>query len=58
MLFRSVVSGFGQRCLAENYGYTRSLPDYCLMQLETDRGPRNAYLARCLRDEGYRLARR
>ncbi|MEM8579156.1 MAG: hypothetical protein AAGF60_15010 [Pseudomonadota bacterium] len=51
------IRGFGQRCMNRNYDFVRSLPRACATDVQTRRGWGTAYRARCLRDQGYRLAR-
>ena len=45
------------RCLERNYRYSSELPRSCARQIETQRGWRWAYGARCLRHNGYQIAR-
>lgn len=45
------------RCLERNYRYSNDLPRSCARQVETQRGWRWAYGARCLRHNGYQIAR-
>lgn len=45
------------RCLDRNFSYSRDLPRGCARQIETQRGWRWAYGARCLRNNGYQIAR-
>tara|TARA_R110002049_G_scaffold44333_5_gene130041 strand:- start:91967 stop:92476 length:510 start_codon:yes stop_codon:yes gene_type:complete len=54
---RGKVQMFGQRCLENNYRYADRLPSFCAQRIQTNRGLRHGYDARCLRDAGYRLAR-
>ncbi|WP_227269904.1 hypothetical protein [Roseobacter weihaiensis] len=49
---------FGKRCLERNYDYTRSLPRACKVSFRANQKKRHGYDARCLRHEGYQLARR
>lgn len=51
------VRFFSQRCLEQNYQYVNRLPRECAVRFRTYNGPRAGYDARCLRDEGYQLAR-
>ncbi len=51
------IQAFGARCLNRSYAHANRLPDQCLRSVRTDRGFRHAYGARCLRADGYRLAR-
>lgn len=48
---------FGVRCMDRNYGYVSRLPKHCERRMRTDRGVRYGWEARCLRSEGYRVAR-
>lgn len=49
---------FAKRCLQRNYRHADSLPRYCRTRVETSRGRiAKGYNARCLRREGYRIAR-
>jgi hypothetical protein len=52
------VRMFGQRCLQNQYRYVNRLPEHCAIRVRTSEGPRRGYEARCLRDQGYRLAHR
>ncbi len=47
----------GARCLERNYRFSSQLPRSCARQVETRRGWRWAYGARCLRQNGYQIAR-
>ena len=47
----------GARCLERNYRFANRLPRSCARQIETQRGWRWAYGARCLRNNGYQIAR-
>lgn len=49
---------FTQRCLERSYHAVNRLPRSCAVRIRTDRGLRAGYGARCLRANGYRLARR
>ena len=49
---------FGKKCLQRNYGYTKSLPRSCEVKTRVNNKKRRGYDARCLRREGYQLARR
>ena len=49
---------FSDRCLIENYSHARSLPRACKVSFRVRGELRRGYDARCLRDEGYQLARR
>lgn len=49
---------FGKRCLQRNYAFTESLPRACEVKLRVNKKKRLGYDARCLRREGYQLARR
>lgn len=53
-----VLPAFGQRCLSRNYEFSGALPGRCYREVWTDRGRRGVYTARCLRRQGYQLARR
>ena len=52
------MRGFGRRCLNRHFDYAHQLPGRCYREVWTDRGRRGVYGARCLRERGYRLARR
>ena len=52
------VRVFGQRCLERNYSYNQSLPRACAVRFRVNNKKRRGYDARCLRREGYQLARR
>jgi hypothetical protein len=52
------VRMFPRRCLESNYSFINRLPAHCATRIKTDRGRRVGWEARCLRHEGYRLARR
>jgi hypothetical protein len=47
----------GSRCLERNYRFANQLPRNCARQIETYRGWRWVYGARCLRQNGYEIAR-
>lgn len=49
---------FGKRCLQKNYAYNNSLPRSCEVKLRVNNKKLKGYDARCLRREGYQLARR
>ncbi|MFK7744726.1 MAG: hypothetical protein AB8B47_06720 [Roseobacter sp.] len=49
---------FGKSCLEKNYGFTRSLPRFCEVKFKAYKKNRRGYDARCLRRQGYQLARR
>jgi hypothetical protein len=51
------VRMFPRRCLERNYDFVNRLPLNCGVRVNTDRGPRQGYGARCLRRSGYSLAR-
>ncbi len=51
------VQMFGNRCLQNNFRHANSLPQHCRVQVRTYQGDRSGYDARCLRDQGYKLAR-
>jgi hypothetical protein len=48
---------FGKNCLQENYAFNRSLPRACVVKFRSGGKTRRGYDARCLRREGYQLAR-
>lgn len=52
------VRYFGKRCLERNFNYVNRLPQACAIRLRGDDRNRRGYEARCLRREGYQLARR
>lgn len=52
------VRFFAQQCLEQNYKHVKQLPRDCAVRFRSYNGPRAGYDARCLRDEGYQLARR
>ena len=52
------VRVFGKRCLQRNYEFSRSLPRACEVAFSANDRKRRGYDARCLRRDGYRLARR
>ena len=54
----AVRRGFGNRCLQNNYRFAHRLPAACRITVRSRQGHRTYYKARCLRDQGYRLARR
>lgn len=54
---RGKVRMFGRNCLNNNYRYAGRLPQRCLSVVKTNRGNRQGYEARCLRQNGYSLAR-
>ncbi|MDW3224002.1 MAG: hypothetical protein R8G34_14135 [Paracoccaceae bacterium] len=49
------VRYFGQRCLQQSYKFANRLPQNCKVRV---RGQGRGYEARCLRQNGYQLARR
>ena len=49
---------YGARCLNRNYANADRLPRACQVRVQTDRGLRTAYPARCLRRDGWQVARR
>lgn len=49
---------FRAKCLERHYPRAHRLPRTCQLPIWTDRGRRPAYLASCLRDKGYSVARR
>jgi hypothetical protein len=48
---------FGARCLSRNYTFADHLPRQCAEQVFTRNGTGWAYNARCLRRQGYQIAR-
>ncbi len=52
------VRMFPRRCLERNYSFINRLPDHCATRIKTDHGRRVGWEAHCLRQAGYRLARR
>jgi hypothetical protein len=54
---RGTVRVFGTRCLKQNYRFANRLPQHCLVSFKGHAGRQTGYDARCLRDQGYRLAR-
>lgn len=48
---------FGRKCLQRNYRYADSLPARCQVNIRAGGKVRHGYGARCLRREGYELAR-
>lgn len=48
---------FARRCLKRSYRYTDSLPGTCKLEFRGDGQKRVGYEARCLRHQGYVLAR-
>lgn len=48
---------FGRRCLNNNYVNVHRLPQRCARAIETHRGLRRGFGVKCMRAEGYRLAR-
>lgn len=54
----NAVPAFGYRCLSNNYPFINSLPRQCLREAYGQRGVRTVFGARCLRKQGYQLARR
>ncbi len=55
---RGTVRMFGRKCLNNSYRHVNSLPQHCAVRVRTNQGPRAGYEARCLRHQGYQLARR
>ena len=55
---RGTVRMFGRRCLENNFRHANRLPQHCKVRVKTYNGKRTGYQARCMRDAGYRLARR
>lgn len=54
---RGTVRMFPNRCLNRNYRDANRLPQHCAVRIQTPRGQRFGYEARCLRHNGYKLAR-
>lgn len=53
------VRYFGRKCLKRNYGNVQNLPRFCRTRIERSNGRvAKGFNARCLRQEGYRVARR
>lgn len=52
------VRYFAQRCLERNFRHADRLPQDCAIRLRGQSRHKRGYDARCLRDEGYQLARR
>lgn len=48
---------FGRQCLNQSYGFTNRLPQHCERRVRTNRGMRVGFGVRCLRNQGYKLAR-
>ncbi|QUJ76448.1 hypothetical protein KDD17_16450 [Sulfitobacter albidus] len=48
---------FGRRCLERSYQFVNRLPQACAQRIRTYDGKRRGYNARCLRRNGYSLAR-
>ena len=49
---------FDKKCLKKNYSFANSLPRSCEVKLRVNNKKRRGYDARCLRRDGYQLARR
>ena len=49
---------FGRNCLNRHFQHAGHLPRHCYTEVRTNRGARGVYGARCLRQNGYQLARR
>ena len=49
---------FNRQCLQKNYGFTNDLPRSCKVKFKAHKKTRHGYDARCLRRQGYQLARR
>ncbi len=49
---------FDKKCLKKNYKFTKSLPSACEVKVRVNNKKRRGYDARCLRRDGYQLARR
>ncbi|MFZ5962355.1 hypothetical protein ACOXXX_05325 [Thalassococcus sp. BH17M4-6] len=52
------VSVLGARCVERNFHRVNRLPDRCRVQMRTEKGVRVVYKTRCLRRNGFELARR
>lgn len=48
---------FTKSCLAKNYAYNNSLPGACSVKVRAHKNKYRGYDARCLRRQGYQLAR-
>ncbi len=55
--YQGRVLMFGRDCLQKHYVFANRLPRECRQRIKTYRGKRVGYEARCLRDNGYQLAR-
>ena len=55
---RDSVQLFGRKCLEQNYGNTNALPYACQYQFSTANRSQTGYEPLCLRERGYRVARR
>jgi hypothetical protein len=51
------VRYFGTQCLERSYGFVHRLPQACAVQVRADNRIQSGYEARCLRNQGYKLAR-
>lgn len=49
---------FDEKCLTKNYAYTKSLPRACEVKVRAKNKKRRGFDVRCLRRNGYQLARR
>ena len=49
---------FAKKCLNKNYAHNRSLPRTCAVKFRSHKKKQHGYDARCLRRQGYQLARR
>ncbi|MEM9317690.1 MAG: hypothetical protein AAGA70_01640 [Pseudomonadota bacterium] len=47
------VRGYLARCMQNRVARPALLPTACLVRVNTDRGPRNLYTGRCLRQNGW-----
>lgn len=47
------VRGYSRRCMQNHAARPELLPRGCLVQVNTDRGPRTLYAGRCLRQNGW-----
>ncbi len=54
---RGTYHVFGTTCLNQNYRHASRLPQQCFVDFRTRAGRETGYDARCLRDNGYSLAR-
>jgi len=54
---RGTYQVFGVSCLKQNYRHVNTLPQHCLIEFPGQSGRQTGFDARCLRDQGYSLAR-